>query len=233
MAWSALVGFVESGNEYSAARARLKLAYFASAEGDFEVARCHCESALPVFQRVADKDNAAIALNILGMIARQAGDLEESLSDYRRARNNFASVQDDLGEADSISAIADILFSQHRYGDLESLYVRKLHLAQATSNHALLASALLDLAGVYARQRRYAQADETYQRSQAESRVAGNPNVESTALERRAQLQVELGRYQQALHMLDEAYALREQSGKIEDLARIQYLRARIYLRAQ
>ena len=47
LAWSALAGFVESGNEYSAARARLKLAYFASAEGDFEVARCHCESALP------------------------------------------------------------------------------------------------------------------------------------------------------------------------------------------
>jgi len=230
LAWSALAGFVESGNEYSAARAHLKLGYFASAEGDFEVARCHCESALPVFQRIADKDNAAIALNILGVVARQSGDLEVSLSNYRSARKDFASVQDDLGEAESISAIADILFSQHRYGDLESLYVRKLHLAQATSNHALLASALLDLAGVYARQHRYAQADETYQRSQAESRVAGNPNVESTALERRAQLQVELGGYQQALHMLDEAYTLREQSGKIEDLARIQYLRARIYL---
>ena len=45
-------------------------------------------------------------------------------------------MQDDLGEAESISAIADILLSQHRYGDLEPLYVRKLHLAQATSNHA-------------------------------------------------------------------------------------------------
>ena len=56
LAWSALAGFVESGNEYSAARAHLKLGYFASAEGDFEVARCHCESALPVFQRIADKD---------------------------------------------------------------------------------------------------------------------------------------------------------------------------------
>ena len=31
LAWSALVGFVESGNEYSAARAHLKLAYLASA----------------------------------------------------------------------------------------------------------------------------------------------------------------------------------------------------------
>ena len=165
------------------------------------------------------------------MVARQSGDLEESLSDYRRARNDFASVQDDLGEAESISAIGDILLSQHRYGDLESLYVRKLHLAQATSNHAFLASALLDLAGVYARQHRYAQADETYQRSLAEYRVAGNPDGESIALERRAELQAEQGEYQQALKMLDEAQALKEQSGEIEDLARIQYLRARIYLR--
>ena len=68
LAWSALEGFVESGNQYGAARAHLKLAYLASAEGDFEAARCHCESALPVFQRIGDKDDAAIALNILGMV---------------------------------------------------------------------------------------------------------------------------------------------------------------------
>ena len=51
------------------------------------------------------------------------------------------------------------------------------------------------------------------------------------ALERMAGLQAEQGRYQQALHMLGEAQALREHLGEIEDVARIQYLRARIYLR--
>ena len=164
LAWSALGGFVETDSQYNAARARLKLAYLASAGGDFEAARCHCQSALPVFQRIDDKDNAAIALNILGMVARQSGDLEESLSDYRRAKRDFASVQDDLGEAESISAIGEILLSQHKYGDLEPLYLRKLHLAQTTSNRAFLAWAFLDMAGVYARQHRYAQANENYQR---------------------------------------------------------------------
>jgi CHAT domain-containing protein/tetratricopeptide (TPR) repeat protein len=231
LAWSALAGFVESGNEYSAARAQLKLAYMASTGGDFEVARCHCETALPVFQRIADKDNAAIALNILGVIARQSGDLEEALNYYRRARNNFASKGDDLGEADSISAIAKILLSQHKYADLEPLYVRKLYLAQSTSNRALRASALLDLAGVYARQHRYTQADETYQRASAEYHAARNPHSESNALERRAEFQAEQGRYEQALEMLNEAQALREQSGEIEDAARIQYSRARIFLK--
>ena len=231
LAMSALEGFVESDDKYNAARAHLKLAYFASAAGDFEVARCHCESALPLFQRLADKDNAAIALNILGRVARQSGDLEESLSDYGRAKSDFASVQDGLGEAESISAIADILLSQHKYGDLEPLYLRNLHLAQATSNRAFQASALLDLAGVYARQHRYVQADENYQRALAGFRVAGNPKGESDALERRAGIQAEQGRYQQALSMLGEAQALRDQSGEIEDVARIQYLRARIHLR--
>jgi CHAT domain-containing protein len=231
LAWSALAGFVASGNEYDAARAHWKLAYFAGAEGNFEVARCHCESALPVFQRIADKDNAAITLNILGMVAMQSGDLEESLADYRRARNDFASVHDDIGEFGSITAIADILLSQHKYGDLEPLYARKLHLAQSTSNHAYLAGALLDLAGVYARQDRYAQADENYQRGLAEYRVADNPDGESNALEQRAGLQAEQGRYQQALDMLSEAQALREQLSQIEHVARIQYLQARIYLR--
>ena len=148
LAWSALNGFVASGNEYNAARAHLKLAYFAWAEGGLEVARCHCESALPVFQRVADKDNAAIVLNVLGMVARQSGDMDESLSDFRRGPNDFASVHDDLGEWDSTSQIADILLSQHKFGDLAPLYARELQLAQSTSNHAYLASAYLDMAGV-------------------------------------------------------------------------------------
>jgi CHAT domain-containing protein len=230
LAWSALGGFVEAGSQYNAARAHLKLAYFASTEGDFEAARCHCQSALPVFQRIDDKDNAAIALNILGMVARQSGDIEEALSDYWRAKGDFASVQDDLGEVESISAIGEILLSQHKYGDLEPLYLRKLHLAQTTSNSAFLAGAFLDLAGLYARQHRYAQANENYQRALAGFRVAGNPDNESLALEQMAGLEAEQGRYQRALQILGEAQAFRDQAGEIEDLARIQYARARIYL---
>lgn len=229
--WSALDGFVGSGNLYDAARAHLQLAYRASEEADFEAVRCHCESALPVFQRIADKDDAAIALNILGMVAKQAGDLEGSLEDYRRARKDFASVQDDLGELESISAIADILLSQHRYGDLEPLYVRKLHLAQSTSNRAFLAWALLDLAGVYARQHRYAIANETYQKALAQYRSEKKLDGESEALERMAGLQDELGKPEQALNMLRDAQSLRERLGQIEGVARIQYLRGRIYLK--
>jgi CHAT domain-containing protein/predicted negative regulator of RcsB-dependent stress response len=229
--WSALEGFAGSGNQYDAARAHLKLAYLASEEADFETARCHCDSALPVFQRIGDKDDAAIALNILGMVGQQDGDLEQSLEDYRRARRDFASVQDDLGELDSISAIADILLSQHRYGELEPLYVRKLHLAQSTSNSAFQAWALLDLAGVYARQHRYAKADETYQRGLAQYRSERKLDGESEALERMAGLQAELGKYQQALDLLGEAQSLRERLGEVEGVARVQYLRARLYFK--
>lgn len=230
LAWSALADFVESGNEYGVAQVHSKLGYLASAAGNFEVARCHCESALPVFQRIADKDNAAIALNILGLIARQSGDTEQSLRYYKRARNDFASVRDDLGEFGTVYEIAEILLSQHKYSDLEPLYARKLHLAQATSNHAYLALALVDMADVYARQHQYLQAEKTYQRGLEEARVAGNPDAESTALERMAELQMELRRYRQALETFAKAQSLREQSGQIEDVARIQYSRARIYL---
>jgi CHAT domain-containing protein len=231
LAWSALTDFVSSGNEYSAARAHLNLAYLAIRGGDFETARCHCETALPIFQRIADKDNAAIALNILGMVSRQSGELEEALSDYRRARNDFAAVGDDLGEGESINAIANILLSQRKYANLKPLYVRKLHLARSTSNQAFRASALLDLAGIYARQHHYAEADETYQESLAAFHSAGLLVGLSDALERRAGLQAELGRYQQALQMLAEAQGLREQSGEIESVARIQAARARLLLK--
>jgi CHAT domain-containing protein len=231
LAWTALDLWVGTGNEYGAARAHMLLAFFAGGEGNFSLAQCHCERALPVFQRIADKDNAAVTLNILGMVARESGDVEASLDSYRRARDDFAAAQDDLGEAESITGMAAVLTSQHNYSGVLPLYVRKLHLAQRTGHRALLASALVDMAGVYLHQHRYLQAEANYQRGLAEYRAAGNRSGESVALMRLAGLRTEQGRLRQALVLLHQAGELREQTGEIEDLARIHYSRARLYKR--
>jgi CHAT domain-containing protein/tetratricopeptide (TPR) repeat protein len=219
-----------SENFHMAARVHMVLAFFAAWTGDFGAAQCHCGEALPVFQRVSDNDDAAIALNVMGMLARQSGDLEGSLSYYRRASSKFAAAGDDLGEAESITGMADDLVSQHKYQGLLPLYTRKLHLAQKTGNRVLLASALVNIASAYQFQRRYSESEKNYERGLADYRAAGNRYRESTTEMRLASLLMEQGRLPQALELLENARKLKEQTGEVEDLARIQYLRARIFL---
>lgn len=231
LARTALDLWTADGNQYGSARAHIALALFASAMGNFGLAQCRCQRALPVFQRVADKDNEAIALNILGMVARQSGDLETSLGDYRGARSDFAAVHDDLGEAESITGIGAALSSEHNFGELLLLYRRKLRLAEKAGNPALVASALADIGGVYSYRRRYGEAAANYQQALARYRKAGNRYGESTVLMRLAELQMEQGNDQEALSSFETARTLKEQTGQVEDLARIQYDRARIYRR--
>lgn len=227
---AALTLWETNGNQYGAARAHLTSAFFDSVAGNFDLAQCHCGKALPVFQRVADKDNEAVALNILGMVARQSGDMETSLSDYRRARSDFAAVQDELGEAESIIGIGTVLRIKGNYTQLLPLYNRKLDLAERSHNRALVASALLDFATVYQVQRRYGKAYAKFQQALENYRAAGNRYGEGTTLMRLAGLLAERGKDEDALKLLEQALELKEKNGEVEDVARIEYVRARIYL---
>lgn len=230
LASEALSLWSKTGDLYGVARAHMVLAFMATGEGNYGVAQCHCNDALPVFKRVTDKDSAAIVLNVMGMLARQSGDVESSLNDYSEARQDFAAAEDDLGEAESITGMADDLVTQRSYKGLLPLYSRKLALARKTGNRALLASAFVDIAGAYQLQGKYSESEKYFQRGLAEYRAAGNRYGESTAQMRFAGLRIEQGRFKPALVLLDEAQALKERTGEIEDIARIQYLRARALL---
>jgi CHAT domain-containing protein/tetratricopeptide (TPR) repeat protein len=231
LAQTALELWTGTGNDYGAARAHLVMAFFAGEEASFGAAHCHCEKALPVFQRIADKDNAAVAMNILGLVAIKSGDLEAALENYRRARKDFVAAQDALGEADSIAGIADVLVSQNEYDNLLPLYTRELHLAQMTGNGALRASALVNTADVYLHVHRYGQAESYYERSLSDYRAAENIYGEGVVYMRLASLRTDQGRFKEALDLLDRAQALKGQADEREDLARIGYSRARIYFK--
>jgi CHAT domain-containing protein len=229
LAWEALQLWLKNQDSYGVARAHLLLAFLTSGEGNFRLAQCHSEDALRVFQRISDQDNVAILQNILGMLARQLGDYEDSVDHYQRARLAFAAIQDDLGEAESITGLADVFTSQHEYRKILPLYSRKLHLAQKTGNLSLLASVWADMAVVYQAQHNYEKAEAYYRSSLAKYRDAENRSGESIALMRLAGLQAEQKKLDEALDLYGQARELKEQDGEIEDLARVQYSMARIY----
>lgn len=218
-----------SGDEYEAARANLAMAFFAADEGKFAAAQCHCRKALDVFDRIADRDNAAIGFNILGLVSNATGDADGAERFYRRARNDFMSAEDDLGEAESLIGLTAALVRQNRYSGLMPLYQREIFLGQRTNSPGLLASAHLGMGDLYMHRHQYDAAETNYHLALAEYESGENPYGQGLALMQLAALRAAEGKPREALSLLDRAYALKEGTGEIEDRARIQYARARLY----
>jgi CHAT domain-containing protein len=220
-----------TGNEYGTARAHLAQAYFASKAGSLGLAQCFGDQAFQLFHRVGDKDNEGIALTLLGRISRESGDTETELIDYSRARADFVRAQDRPGEIEAISGVASALTALHRDRLLLPLYARKFQLAQQGHIQSLMASTLSDQAGVYQIRQQRGKAEQLFRRAIAIYRAADNTSGQGNALILLAKLKAETGELDQAITLLDDALKLKEKTGEIADIARIQYELANIYSR--
>lgn len=216
---------------HGVAEARTALGTFASVTDDFETAQCNYERSLPVFHRMGDKDNEAIALNGIGYASMRRGDVESSLENFNRAKAIFVGVHDQLGAGEAIAGVTQALSAMRRYQPLLVLYKMRLRLAQQTHNIYQQASLLADLAGVYEQQHEYRKANVLYQRSlQAYISAKRNDGVGDIFV-RLALLDERRGEDLQALNFLEKAQDLKDKTGEIEDVARIYYEQANIYRR--
>src|SRR6267142_3655796 len=186
-------------NRYGIARAHAVLAFMAGTSGNFELAQCHCDQALPVFQRMGDKEDEAILLITQGSLAKQTGDVQMSLAYYRKARQTFAGINDREGEIKAITGIGAALTALGQYQRLPPLYSQKLRLAQQTGSQVLVASALMNLAGIHQRNREYDKAGELYRQALEKYSSAGQAYAEGDALIRLAYLSIEQGKDDQAI----------------------------------
>lgn len=242
LAQEALRLWTSTGNQYGIAKARLSLSSFATRAGEFERAQCNCGEALPVFQHISDKDNEAAAWSMLAAISAQTGHTEDALKYYRLAKAGFASVHDDLGEADVIDGIAEALIAMRQYPQLLPLYEEKLRLAQRGQDSLLIASAWANKARAYQLHHDYARAESLYRTALAQYQSLKDLHGEGNVLMLLAGLQEEQARhekildleqdhYAKAISFLKEARPLKEQMAETGDLAKIDYQLASIYLR--
>jgi CHAT domain-containing protein len=223
--------WLATGNDYGAAQAYAVLGSAAALAGYYETARCNCTAALQGFQKAGDNDSAAIALNTLGFISMQRGEVEASLEYFGRARTAFAAAHDWSGEPVAITGMGIALTAQQRYTGLLPLYQAKLALARKVRSSDLEASAQSDIAGVYQRERQYQKSEALYLRSLAGFRGAHNPLGEGNTLIHLAQLYTQEGNYQQAISQLESARPLKEKAHQPEDLAKLDYELAYVYRR--
>jgi CHAT domain-containing protein/predicted negative regulator of RcsB-dependent stress response len=221
-------------NRYGMALAHKTLAFMAAAAGQFDLAQCHCDHALQVFEQMGDKDDEAIVLNIQGMLAMKIGDAQAALDYYHKARAAFAGAGDREGEIEAISGIGAALTALGEYRQLPSLYAEKLRLAQHAGNRVLVASALMNLAGIQERNREYDKAGEIYRQAREKYHAAGQGYAEGDALIQLAYVSIAQGkddRIDQAITLLKNARKLKTGTGQIENVARIQYELALLYRR--
>jgi len=230
-AQSALTTFLATGNQYGAARAHSLLGFLISGSGELERSRCHCLDALNFFEQIGDLDNAAGALNALAYNAKLSGDLNETLKDYKRAKQLFASAGDYIGEESSIAAISRVLLAKQMYSELAPFDSRKHLLALQTLSHSLIGAALVDQAAVEERAHRYKKAILGYEEGFKQYQLDGNKRGEGAVRMRQAVLETNQNKFDDALEHLAEAQRLKEETRETADQARIQYLRARVFLK--
>jgi CHAT domain-containing protein/tetratricopeptide (TPR) repeat protein len=218
-------------NSYGIAQAHKAIAVFATVTGEFEAAQCDYKDALEKFQSIGDKDDEAVVLNEMGYVSHELGDVELSLAQYRRAKAILVSVQDELGLVEAIRGMGKALTAMGQYQQLLPLYTEKLRLAQKNGNPAQIASAWADIASVYELKRQYGKAESLYRRSLASYRSGHLDYGVGDILIRLAHLRAGQAGYLQAISFLEDALLLKNKTGQIGDIAKIQYELAYIYRR--
>ena len=213
------------------ARLRSLLGTFAILNGEFETAQCNYRLARPVFHELGNKDDEAIVLNGLGRVNRETGDLEKSLERYQEARMMFAGVHDMLGELEAIAGMRKALTAMKQYRQLLTLSQAQVRLAGQAADPVLEARALADRAGDYEAENEFAEAEAFYRRSLEGYRAAHHLYGEGDVLILLGRLQARHGRYSAAVASLKRANELKHETGQPEEIAKIQYQLALVYLR--
>jgi len=220
-----------SGDQYGIAKAHSALGIFAITRGEFETAECNYRAAKGLFHQIGDTDGEASVLNGLGYVNREIGDWQKSLEFYQRARDTFASVQDFLGEHEAIKSAGKSLSALGNYSEMLSAYKAGLRVAKNAKDPLLVASSLSDIGEAYAVMGDYAQAELFYRQSLSGYRAANHIYGEGDVLMRLSRLLSQQKMYSQAIATLEEANTLKEKTGQIEDIAKVQYEFAWIFRR--
>jgi len=221
--WSALE------DAYGLARVRAALGIFAITKGEFETAQCNYQIAEPLLHTLGNRDEEASVLNGLGYVSRETGDWQKSLEYYRRASAGFASVPDLLGQHEAMTGMGKALLASKRYNEVLPHYAAELRLARRSGDVALVASSLGDTAALYEAQGKYAVAERFYRRTLKAYRGAKHLYGEGDTLLRLGRLQALRGKYPEALDLLGRANELKEKTGQIEEVAKVQFEMARVY----
>jgi predicted ATPase/DNA-binding NarL/FixJ family response regulator len=191
------------------ARDRLQLllgiAALAHAQGQGERAVAFLDEGLALAQREEDRHGLALALNLLGVVARDRGEYDRAVASLEESLAHFRALDDSWGIALTINSLAVLLQRRGQYDRTAEMLKESADLASARGDQWGTAQALSNMAHLAHRQGRFQHAADLYERSVDLYRVIGDRRGESDSL-------TNLGRIAERLGDPERAIALHQQS---------------------
>lgn len=204
-------------------RARLLFcaAVFAGAQGDFVSAQKLLEESLQVCRDLGDQRGVAVALNALGVNAREHEDLESACSLFEQCVANWRDLGSPIDTARALSNLANVVRLQGDYARSHTLYDECLAIFHATGDSTGVAWTLNYLGDLVQESVDFIAARSYYEQSLSAFRQLGDGWGIASALCDLARLSAAQTKHQDAERLYGESIRMFQSLGHKRGIARV------------
>jgi tetratricopeptide (TPR) repeat protein len=221
----------EGGPLEQPAEPRLLAATAATRLGELTAAAALAEEALARFGTRGDLDGRMRALNLLGVIAFEQGDLVEAEGYLAEALRLASHLKDSLIAARACNNLASVIHLRGRPDEAIGLYRRALLSYQRLGDRRGTAETYHNLGLTYRQMAEFHEAEKAAQQAVRHAEFLGEPALMALTSTGRAELRIESGDASVAYPELDRAAALAGRAGDVIGGAEVRRIRALAALR--
>ena len=204
-------------------RARLLFyaAILAGSQGDFVVSEKLHQANLEACRELYDYHGVAVALNALGVTARDRGDLAKACSLFGQCVEAWRDLDSSSDAARALSNLANVVRLQGDYSRADTLYEECLAIFRETGDSGGVAWTLNYLGDLVAERASFAAAASYYEESLSAFRRLGDGWGVASALCDQARLCTAQGRYRDAERLYGESVQMFQNLGHKRGIARV------------
>jgi tetratricopeptide (TPR) repeat protein len=190
----------------------------------------HRQAAMPMFRQVAATDlvkrEVAISLHLIGN-DNTRGQRQEAERELRRSIEIREAIGDQLGIAQTLHSLANMLVRQDRFTEAEKAYRDSVDIGEAIGNQFHVAQTLHSLANMLARQDRFEEAEKAYRDSIEIDGKLGNQFGVAQTLHSLANMLARQDRFEEAERAYRDSLELSNQFGEAQTLHSLANMLAR------
>ncbi|MBL8132257.1 MAG: tetratricopeptide repeat protein [Anaerolineae bacterium] len=180
---------------------------------EYDAAQQKAHESLALRRALQDREGAARALNLLGVVASRQGRYADAVASYQESLAVFREIDSPIGMSTALNNLGLIAFRQGDWTAARSRYEESLKIDQEIGDRYGQAACLNNLGGLAEMQGDYAEARARFEESLAIRRAIGDRYGVSQSLGNLADVQRYQGDLLGARRTTDEALALQRQTG--------------------
>ena len=177
-----------------------------------------------------DQATGAVACLIRANCLRLLGEQEQALTNYRQAIAYYQQLGLHLDAARTAVGMIDVLTNLGRYPEALTLAAATAHKLRTADDQATLAKLLVNQGNLYARQKAFADAQQSYIEARRLFQAIGNRQQLAAVLANEAMVCLEVDQYTAAEELFDQAHEHFAAAGMLHALALVDHSRAHLAL---